>query len=148
MFNISFVIKGFWILLRWNHYSLRYFEDNFMKESEKKNKIIKLCLITYSIGIIPSFIIVYPDLQRDPTLILLGLLGPAAALSALIIPSMTIYFSTIHKKFENPQSEKSYNAQWVLILITLMVSVICLWIYAAVYFWDFSIIEEFFMKIK
>ena len=133
MFNISFVIKGFWILLRWNHYSLRYFEDNFVKE---KNKIIKLCLITYSIGIIPSFIIVYPDLQRNPKLILLGLLGPAAALSALIIPSMTIYFSTIHKRFENPQSEKSYNAQWVAILITLIVSVICLWVYAAVYFSD------------
>ena len=133
MFNISFVIKGFWILLRWNHYSLRYFEDNFVKE---KNKIIKLCLIAYLIGIIPSFIIVYPDLQRNPKLILLGLLGPAAALSALIIPSMTIYFSTIHKKFENPQSEKSYNAQWVAILITLIVSVICLWVYAAVYFSD------------
>ena len=116
-----------------------------MKESEKKNKIIKLCLITYLIGIIPSFIIVYPDLQRNPKLILLGLLGPAAALSALIIPSMTIYFSTIHKKFENPQSEKSYNAQWVVILITLIVSVICLWIYA-VYFSDFCIIEECFYE--
>ena len=116
-----------------------------MKESEKKNKIIKLCLITYLIGIIPSFIIVYPDLQRNPELILLGLLGPAAAFSALMIPSMTIYFSTIHKKFENPQSEKSYNAQWVVILITLIVSVICLWIYA-VYFSDFSIIEEYFYE--
>ena len=117
-----------------------------MKESEKKNKIIKLCLITYSIGIIPSFIIVYPDLQRNPELIFMGLLGPAAAFSALMIPSMTIYFSTIHKKFENPQSEKSYNAQWVVILITLIVSVICLWIYAAVYFSDFSIIEEYFYE--
>ena len=116
-----------------------------MKESEKKNKIIKLCLITYLIGIIPSFIIVYPDLQRNPELIFLGLLGPAVAFSALMIPSMTIYFSTIHKKFENPQSEKSYNAQWVVILITLIVSVICLWIYA-VYFSDFSIIEEYFYE--
>ena len=107
-----------------------------MKESEKKNKIIKLCLITYSIGIIPSFIIVYPDLQRDPTLILLGLLGPAAVFSIVMIPLMAIYFSTIHKRFENPQSEKSYNAQWVAILITLIVSVICLWVYAAVYFSD------------
>ena len=116
-----------------------------MKESEKKNKIIKLCLITYLIGIIPSFIIVYPDLQRNPELIFMGLLGPAAAFSALMIPLMTIYFSTIHKRFENPQSEKSYNAQWVVILITLIVSVICLWIYA-VYFSDFSIIEEYFYE--
>ena len=116
-----------------------------MKESEKKNNIIKLCLITYLIGITPSFIIVYPDLQRNPELILLGLLGPAAAFSALMIPSMTIYFSTIHKRFENPQSEKSYNAQWVAILITLIVSVICLWIYA-VYFSDFSTFEEYFYE--
>ena len=116
-----------------------------MKESEKKNKIIKLCLITYLIGITPSFIIVYPDLQRNPELIFLGLLGPAAAFSALMIPLMTIYFSTKHKRFENPQSEKSYNAQWVAILITLIVSVICLWIYA-VYFSDFSTFEEYFYE--
>ncbi len=116
-----------------------------MKESEKKNNIIKLCLITYLIGITPSFIIVYPDLQRNPELIFLGLLGPAAAFSALMIPLMTIYFSTIHKRFENPQSEKSYNAQWVAILITLIVSVICLWIYA-VYFSDFSTFEEYFYE--
>ena len=116
-----------------------------MKESEKKNNIIKLCLITYLIGIIPSFIIVYPDLQRYPELIFMGLLGPAAAFSALMIPLMTIYFSTIHKRFENPQSEKSYNAQWVAILITLIVSVICLWIYA-VYFSDFSTFEEYFYE--
>ncbi len=118
-----------------------------MKESEKKNNIIKLCLITYLIGITPSFIIVYPDLQRNPELIFLGLLGPAAAFSALMIPLMTIYFSTIHKRFENPQSEKSYNAQWVAILITLIVSVICLWIYA-VYFSDFSTFEEYFYENK
>ena len=116
-----------------------------MKESEKKNNIIKLCLITYLIGITPSFIIVYPDLQRNPELIFMGLLGPAAAFSALMIPLMTIYFSTIHKRFENPQSEKSYNAQWVAILITLIVSVICLWIYA-VYFSDFSTFEEYFYE--
>ena len=117
-----------------------------MKESGKKNKIIKLCLITYLIGIIPSFIIVYPDLQNNPEKIVFGLLGPVIAFSALMIPLMTIYFSTIHKRFENPQSEKSYNAQWVAILITLIVSVICLWIYAAVYFSDFSIIEEYFYE--
>ena len=116
-----------------------------MKESEKKNNIIKLCLITYLIGITPSFIIVYPDLQRNPELILLGLLGPAAVFSVVMIPLMTIYFSTIHKRFENPQSEKSYNAQWVAILITLIVSVICLWIYA-VYFSDFSTFEEYFYE--
>ena len=117
-----------------------------MKESEKKNKLIKLCLITYLIGIIPSFIIVYPDLQSKPILILIGLLGPVIAFSALMIPLMAIYSSTIHKRFENPNSEKSYNAQWVVILITLIVSVICLWIYAAVYFSDFSIIEEYFYE--
>ena len=33
-----------------------------------------------------------------------------------------------------------------MILITLIVSVICLWIYAAVYFSDFSIIEEYFYE--
>ena len=112
---------------------------------KEKNKIIKLCLITYLIGIIPSFIIVYPDLQRNPELILLGLLGPAAVFSVVMIPLMAIYFSTIHKRFENPQSEKSYNAQWVAILITLIVSVICLWIYA-VYFSDFSTFEEYFYE--
>ena len=114
-----------------------------MKESEKKNKLIKLCLITYLIGIIPSFIIVYPDLQSKPILILIGLLGPVIAFSALMIPLMAIYSSTIHKRFENPNSEKSYNAQWVAILITLIVSVIFLWIYALIIvdFLDFSIVE-------
>ena len=114
-----------------------------MKESEKKTKIIKLCLITYLIGITPSFIIVHPDLQNKLKLILIGLFGPAAAFSVLITPVIVIYFITIHKRFENPNSEKSYNAQWVAILITLIVSVIFLWIYALIIvdFLDFSIVE-------
>ena len=117
-----------------------------MKESEKKTKIIKLCLITYLIGITPSFIIVHPDLQNKLKLILIGLFGPAAAFSVLITPVIVIYFTTIHKRFENPNSEKSYNAQWIVILITLIFSVLSLWIYVAVYFSDFFIAEEYFYE--
>ena len=119
-----------------------------MKESEKKNKIIKLCLITYLTGIIPSFIfiIVYPDLQNKLKIILIGLFGPAAAFVVLITPLIAIYFVTIHKQFENPNSEKSHNAQWILILIALIFSVLSLWIYVDVYFSDFFIPEEYFYE--
>ena len=113
---------------------------------EKNKKLIRISIITYLFGIIPSFIILYPDARTDPELIPMGLLGPAAAFSVLMIPSMAIYFSTIHRTFKNPQSQESHNAQWVMIVITLIVSVISLWIYALINGDLLHINEEYFYE--
>ena len=76
----------------------------------------------------------------------MGLLGPAGAFSILMIPSMAIYFSTIHRTFKNPQSQECHNAQWIMIVITLIVSVISLWIYALINGDFLHINEEYFYE--
>ena len=113
---------------------------------EKNKKLIRISIITYLFGIIPSFIILYPDARTDPELIPMGLLGPAAAFSVLMIPSMAIYFSTIHRTFKNPQSQECHNAQWIMIVITLIVSVIFLWVYALITGDFLHINEEYFYE--
>ena len=113
---------------------------------EKNKKLIRISIITYLFGIIPSFIILYPDARTDPELIPMVLLGPFGAFGILLFPSMAIYFSTIHKTFKNPQSQESHNAQWVMIVITFIVSVICLWIYALIIGDFLHINEEYFYE--
>ena len=114
----------------------------------ENKKLIWISIITYLFGIIPSFIIIYPDFRTEPDFILMVLFSPIVAFGVVMLPVIAIYFSTIHKRFIKPQSQESYNAQLISIVITLIIGVICLWVYALI-FGDFSHINvEYFLNIK